>query len=375
MKKNLLMVCLCLLVVMACGEDNDDPEAMAPSGLELNYTLSGSDNVTFTATAQNANYFTFQFGDKENEPITRADNGIVSHTYGAPGKYEVIARAHASSTVFSETSVTVEITLPGGEDDGGDFQIPTTGYSTPESYEGMTLAWKDEFDGDALNESDWTFEMGNGDNGWGNQELQYYQKNNTTVKDGMLIIEARKESQGGYDYTSSRIITKGKKSFKYGRVDIRAALPQGQGIWPALWMLGSNYDDVSWPRCGEIDIMEMVGGEGKDNTVYSTLHWYAESKEIKADYGQSTTLSSGIFADEFHVFSLVWDAEKIVSYVDDKQFFVIDITPDDLSEFHQNFFFIFNVAVGGLWPGSPNATTNFPQRMVVDYVRVFQKEK
>ncbi|UII24824.1 family 16 glycosylhydrolase [Fulvivirga maritima] len=380
MKKNFLITCLCLLFVGACGEDNDDPEAMAPSGLELNYTLSGDDNVTFTATAENANYFTFQFGDAENEPVTRANNGIVSHTYTASGEYVVTARAHASSSVYSETSVTVEITLPRDDDDDDDsdddFQIPTTGYTTPESYDGMVLVWSDEFDGDELNTADWTYEIGNGVDGWGNQELEYYQEDNTTVQDGMLIIEAREEAQGGYNYTSSRIITKDKQSFRYGRVDIRAALPQGQGIWPALWMLGSNIDDVSWPRCGEIDIMEMVGGsvENRDATVHSTLHWYAQSQDIKADYGGSTTLSSGIFADEFHVFSMVWDAQSMVFFVDDQQFFVIDIQPEDLNEFHENFFFIFNVAVGGLWPGSPDATTVFPQRMVVDYVRVFQPE-
>jgi beta-glucanase (GH16 family) len=205
--------------------------------------------------------------------------------------------------------------------------------------------------------------------------LEYYQKANTTVADGYLFIEARKESKGGKEYTSSRIITRDKVSIKYGRVDIRAALPKGQGIWPALWMLGSNFSTVGWAKCGEIDIMEMIGGgSGRDNRVYGTAHWYDDDPGANVNYGGGTTLASGTFADEFHVFSIIWDEEKITWYLDDKQFQVIDITPDELSEFHEEFFFIMNVAVGGNWPGSPDGTTVFPQRMAVDYIRVFQEE-
>jgi beta-glucanase (GH16 family) len=163
----------------------------------------------------------------------------------------------------------------------------------------------------------------------------------------------------------------GKKEFKYGRVDIRAALPKGQGIWPALWMLGSNFSDVGWPMCGEIDIMELVGGDGKDNIVHGTTHW--DNNGSYANYGGSYRLPTGIFNDEFHVFTIIWDESKIAWLVDDKQYHSIDISPAALSEFRQEFFFIFNVAVGGNWPGSPDGTTEFPQRMIVDYVRVFQQ--
>lgn len=247
--------------------------------------------------------------------------------------------------------------------------IPAKGYTTPTSYSNLKLLWADEFDGTTLNEKFWNYEMGN-NNGWGNNELQYYKKENTTVKDGYLVIEAKTENAGSQNYTSSRLTTQEKFNFKYGRVDIRAALPKGQGIWPALWMLGKNISTVSWPKCGEIDIMEMVGGYDKDNTLYGTAHW--DNNNSHAQYGGNTKLASGIFNDEFHVFSIVWDAKKIVWYLDDKQYHIIDTTPAGLSEFQEEYFLLINLAVGGDWPGKPDGTTVFPQYLVVDYVRVFQ---
>jgi beta-glucanase (GH16 family) len=138
-------------------------------------------------------------------------------------------------------------------------------------------------------------------------------------------------------------------------------------------MLGSNFNDVGWPKCGEIDIMEMVGGSsGGDKTVYGTPHWYDSPTQEHASYGGQYSLTSGTFADKFHVFTIIWDASKITWYVDDQKFHTIDITPEALSEFKAPYFFIFNVAVGGQWPGNPDGTTVFPQKMMVDYVRVFQ---
>lgn len=273
---------------------------------------------------------------------------------------------------------TISITIMDDDEEviiNPDLVIPTTGYSTPESYTGMNLVWQDEFNGTAVDESNWTFEIGTGTNGWGNNELQYYRRENSFIKEGNLVIEARKENFGGRSYTSSRIITKDKHEFMYGRVDIRAALPYGQGIWPALWMLGENISTVGWPACGEVDIMEMIGGGDKDKTVYGTLHWDANGTHAcTCDQGNDYTLTTGKFADEFHVFSITWDAQTIKWYVDDNLYKTVDITPADLSEFHNNFFFIFNVAVGGNWPGSPDGTTVFPQRMIVDYIRVFQNQ-
>lgn len=246
-----------------------------------------------------------------------------------------------------------------------------SGYSTPESYPGMDLIWQDEFDGAALNAENWTHEIGG--SGWGNNELEYYRPENTFFEDGNLVIEARKESFGGRSYTSSRIVTRNKFDFKYGRVDIRAVLPSGQGIWPALWMLGSNIGSVGWPACGEIDIMEMIGGPSRDNTVHGTAHW-SDADAQHASSGDSRSLSSGIFNDQFHVFSIVWSAGSIKWYLDDVLYNTLSTTPGDMSEFRNNHFFIFNVAVGGNWPGAPNAQTVFPQKMIVDYIRVFQDQ-
>jgi len=190
------------------------------------------------------------------------------------------------------------------------------------------------------------------------------------VDNGILTITAREESVGGRDYTSARITTQNKFDFKYGRIEARIKLPYGQGLWPAFWMLGKNFNTDGWPACGEIDIMEMVGGTGGDNTVHSTLHW--EHDGGHANYGQSHTLSSGIYADDYHIYAVEWNSQEIKGYMDDVHYFTADITPAQLSEFHNNFFMILNVAVGGDWPGPPDGTTTFPQTMEVDYVRVYK---
>ena len=238
------------------------------------------------------------------------------------------------------------------------------GYETPLIYSGYNLTWQEEFDGSTLNTNDWNYETGN--HGWGNNELQNYQSgtNNATVSNGKLVIEAREENGG---YTSARLTTQGKQSFKYGRIDIRAKLPYGQGIWPALWMLGDNINTVSWPSCGEIDIMEMVGHDA--NTTHGTIHWDQNGHNYQ---GGHRTISSGILADEFHVYTIIWDANQIKWFLDDVEFYSMNTSAAAFSAFDNNFFFIMNVAVGGNWPGYPDATTTFPQRMIVDYIRVFQ---
>ncbi|MFT5832712.1 MAG: hypothetical protein ACI97N_000325 [Cognaticolwellia sp.] len=273
-----------------------------------------------------------------------------------------IAFLNPIGATFNQSRITVTIS---DDDVDGGVVIPTSGFTSPLTYPGYTLVWQDEFDGSSLS-SDWTQEIGTGNSGWGNNELQYYRTENTTVNGGNLIIEAKQESFGGGTYTSSRIITKGDISFKYGRVDIRAVMPEGQGLWPALWMLGENIDQVSWPACGEIDIMEIVGHQ--PNKVHGTIHWDANGH---ANYGGSKTSTSDL-SEEFHVFSIIWDANEIKWLLDGVQYHNVDIAPADLDEFREAFFFIFNVAVGGNWPGNPDATTSFPQRMIVDYMRVFQ---
>jgi len=232
------------------------------------------------------------------------------------------------------------------------------------------LVWSDEFDSTSLNLDDWTYETGG--NGWGNNELEYYTNRsaNSYIEDGKLVIKAQQESFGGRSYTSARLKTQGKRFWQYGKIEARLKLPFGQGIWPAFWMLGENIPFAGWPACGEIDIMEMVGGSGRENTVHGTAHWANGSQH--AQYGGHYTLSSGTFADDFHVFRIEWDQSAIKWYVDNAHHTTISITPSGLSEFHQDFFIILNLAVGGNWPGNPNSSTTFPQYFEVDYIRVYQ---
>jgi hypothetical protein len=251
------------------------------------------------------------------------------------------------------------------------FPVDNTGYTTPLSYPGYTLAWADEFSTGTVNPNSWTFETGN-NNGWGNNELQNYtdRSQNVFVSQGNLILEARAESYNGSNYTSTRMITKNKKLVKFGRIDIRAKMPFGKGLWPALWMLGNNIDQVGWPACGEIDIVELLGHE--PNKIYGTMH-YGSSTASHASFGTTYSLSTGSFDQQFHVYSLIWVQNSIKVLVDDTQYVNFNATNGSGNyPFNNDFFFIFNIAVGGNFPGAPDNTTSFPQRMIVDYVRVFQ---
>ncbi len=246
------------------------------------------------------------------------------------------------------------------------------GYITPDAYAGMTLTWRDEFDGNEINLDNWTHEIGTGSGGWGNNEKQYYTDShqNSYVANGVLTIEAKEQNINGSDYSSARMISAGKQEYIFGRIDIRAKLPEGQGIWPAIWMLGSNFWTSGWPSCGEIDIMELVGHQ--PSTVHGTAH-YGQQGQPSMHHGNGYGLVDGKFSDEFHVFSLIWQNNSIKWYVDDNEFFTLnDSNVNGIYPFNQEFFFIMNIAVGGNWPGSPDATTIFPQKMEVDYIRVFQ---
>ncbi|MCL4103878.1 UNVERIFIED_CONTAM: hypothetical protein GTU68_029195 [Idotea baltica] len=362
MKFRTAYLLLLALTFIACKPEPDDPPVVLPTNLATTLTVDEG-QVDVAVSANNANFYTVTFYDGGDSTVIESTDGVATYNFTANGTYSIKSRAHATYADFIEVTETADITLPGGGNS-------TVGYTTPLTYPGYTLVWHDEFDGTALS-ADWVFETGNGQWGWGNNELQYYKEQNVEVVDGLLKITAREENFGGSNYTSSRIKTQGKQSFEYGRIDIRAQLPYGQGIWPALWMLGDNITSVSWPACGEIDIMEMVGGSGnKDRTTHGTIHW--EENGSHAYSGQGKSLSSGRLADEFHVYSIVWDQSSITWFLDDVQFHVEDISSASRSEFQDKFFFIFNVAVGGNWPGSPDATTVFPQVMAVDYVRVFQ---
>jgi beta-glucanase (GH16 family) len=360
------MAIVSFTLLAACGGD-EPVKKVENLEVDVQVNPDGIGYVEIIASADNVKFYKFFFGETPAEIPVQQSFGSIAHTYAEEGTYTIKVQAHSSEDDF--ISFTEEVTI--------DLfvAIPTTGATSPASRSGMTLIWSDEFNGAEIDETDWTFEIGDGCPGlcgWGNNELEYYRKENASIINGNLVIEARQEAFGSRSYTSSRMITKGKFDFKYGRVDIRAALPEGKGVWPALWMLGANIDAVSWPKCGEIDIMEKIGGGIEERKVHGTVHWFADAY---ANYGGSfTSPTSGIFNDKFHVFSLTWDAEFIRWYVDDVEFHVIDIRPSHLDEFRENFFLLLNVAVGGNWPGSPDGTTRFPQRMIVDYIRVFQPE-
>lgn len=279
--------------------------------------------------------------------------------------YIVLSNVKNAAAVREKISVTLR-------NDDTFVEETEDGFISPDNYAGFDKVWADEFDGTNIDLSAWTHELGA--SGWGNNELQNYTASpqNSYLNQGKLVIEARKENNG--QYTSARMITKGKKEFLFGRIDIRAKLPKGRGIWPALWMLGSNIQQVGWPACGEIDIMEVVGHE--PNKLHCTAHWGNQGQSFSINSSKSITLDSGDFSDKFHVFSIIWENNRINWYLDNK--LVHTITPANTAgysyPFNQDFFFIFNIAVGGNWPGNPDASTQFPQRMTVDYIRVFQKK-
>lgn len=246
---------------------------------------------------------------------------------------------------------------------------------TPVGYkEGWVLVWQDEFDGNEIDLNKWSHEV-NG-RGGGNRELQYYTDfpENSFVEDGNLVIVAKEEKYLGRSYTSARMRTLGKGDWQYGRFEARIRLPEGQGIWPAFWMLPTQWRYGGWPSSGEIDIMEMIGH--LPGQVHGTIHYGS----IGAHQYTGTEYDLPVgekFADNFHVFAVEWEEEEIRWYVDDEHYQTLNNWSTKNhpfpAPFDQKFHLILNLAVGGNWPGSPDETTVFPQRMEVDYVRVYQK--
>lgn len=235
------------------------------------------------------------------------------------------------------------------------------------------LIMQDEFDVEgAPNSEIWSYNIGTGDNGWGNNELQYYtdRSENVTVQNGVLLITARKEDFNGSSYTSARLLTKGKFEQQYGRFEARIRLPFGQGIWPAFWLLGDDNNGTEiWPNIGEIDVMEYLGNE--PTKMFGTVHGpgYSGGESVSKSY----VLDGDRFDTGFHIFGVEWGPDYINFYVDDKLY--NQITPADVPGewvFNRPFFIILNVAVGGQLPGAPDDETRFPQTMLVDYVRVYK---
>jgi beta-glucanase (GH16 family) len=372
-------------------DDDNTPVTSSLSAEDVTLTRDSRKTTTFRFVIDvnpvNTNEIKVNYTTKNGTAVSGTDYTAVSGTLTIPAKQytgyiDVVVSADSlrqdDQTFTLEFSSPVNATLSDTnatgtiQNTGTYLPVDDSGYTSASAYEGMTLVWSDEFNPKTLNSDNWTYETGGG--GWGNNELEYYTSSskNLFLSGGYLIIEARKETSGSYEYTSARIKTQNKKTFNGGRIDIRAKLPKGQGLWPALWMLGNNISETGygWPACGEIDIMELLGSDVR--RVYSTVHWgvYGGSHYY---IGGNHTLSTGDFSGSFHVFSLDWNDSRMEFLVDDVLYYTAtkaEIGTD--YPFDKPFFFVMNVAVGGYWPGNPDSSTIFPQRMIVDYVRVYQ---
>ena len=248
----------------------------------------------------------------------------------------------------------------------------------PTVYEGWTLQWNDEFNEEQINTNNWNYELGDGTDyglpiGWGNNEKQIYTANNenlSIINDGgvsALAITALEDNSGGY--TSAKLTTQNLFSINFGRIEVRAKMPKGQGLLPAIWMLGDNKDQIDWPGCGEIDIVEVVGNE--PSKFYSTIH-FTNDENNYGEKQRSHYLSTGDFSDSYHIFTLDWTPESLTFSLDGQQRSSI-LIEEDMKEFLRSSYLILNVAVGGNWPGEPDKTTTFPQTMYTDYIRVYSK--
>jgi len=258
--------------------------------------------------------------------------------------------------------------------------------STDGGLPGWTLTWSDEFNGangSAVDSTKWVYDTG-GD-GWGNSELEYYTSGtaNAVQQGGNLVITATTANASNYTcsypsngpchYTSARLKTLGKFSQQYGRFEARIQIPEGQGIWPAFWMMGDNINTVNWPSCGEIDVMENIGKEPSIN--HGSMHMPASGSTSDDQLtGMYTLAGAAKLGDAFHTYAVEWSSSQVAFYVDDMLYETQ--TKQGATgrtwEFDHPFFILLNVAVGGTWPGSPDSTTTFPQTMKVDWVRVYQ---
>lgn len=239
----------------------------------------------------------------------------------------------------------------------------TTKNYAQKNKDGYKLIWSDEFNGKSIDTNNWNFEIDG--NGGGNHEQEYYQVANATIENGNLVISGRKENVEGHHYTSSRMTTKGKHEFMYGKIEARIKIPVGQGFWPAFWMLGADIDKTPWPQSGEIDIMEHIN---TDSLLFGTPHWDNNGHVMKGD----TTLYT---PSSYHVYGIEWDENSIRWYVDGRQYHQFDITDNinSTEEFHKPYFILLNLALGGDWPGQIIDDSKLPAKMYVDYVRVYKK--
>lgn len=341
------MLIYILMPVMAffnsCGKGGSDGPSgtTAPSNLTIAATVAtdNSGNVSFTATAQNATRYEYDFG---NGVFQTSINGAISYRYPTSGNYivKVTAKNGGTQSISASTNIVVNVA--------------------------QSLIWSDEFDAPgAPNSSRWTYDLGNGSDGWGNQELQYYtnRAENVIVEGGLLKIKAIRENYNGSTFTSARLKTQGKFDFKYGKVEVRAKVPAGVGTWAAAWALGSNITTAGWPACGELDIMEHLGRE--ENKVYGTLHYPGHS----GGNANGNTRIIQNATSEFHIYSTEWTASSIKILVDG--LLIHEVPNSSAIPFNHNFFLILNLAMGGNFGGPVAASVN-GGTLEVDYVRVYQ---
>ena len=345
-----LLLTVMLLSFLSCSSDsdNDVTEPNIPTNLSISGVKVGADGtnpngdgsgvVNFTITATNATSYRVLIN---NETLELTQNTFsYTFTQGGTNNYSIIVSAYNAAGF---TSTTYDLTV----------------YVFSE----LHLVWSDEFNTNgAPNPSNWGYDLG--DHGWGNNELQNYTSNleNAVVEDGVLKIVAKADGTG---YTSARLKSQGLQSFTYGKIEVRAKLPPSQGTWPAIWMLGSNFTNVGWPHCGEMDIMEQTGWD--KNKVLGTFNWQDSASNSYDGYGEETTASTS--TSEFHLYTLEWTSDVIHVLYDDVTY--VTFTNNSSLPFNADFFIILNIAMGGNLGGTvdPNFTQD---TMEVDYVRVYQ---
>lgn len=340
---------------ISCGGSSSGEELnLAPTNLIIDATIVGTDTsnpngdgsgkVIFNFSAENATTFKINLG---NDEIIETSSNTLTYTYTGSGlkTFQVYISAYNLDKQISK-SISITVKINSG------------------------LLWSDEFNGSgAPDGSKWGYDIGN--SGWGNNELQYYtnRTSNVVVEGGFLKITAKKESYEGAEYTSTRLLTKGKFDFKYGKVEVRAKLPSGKGTWPAIWMLGSNISTVNWPACGEIDIMEYVGYQ--PDVVHSAIHTTSSSGNTVNHKSFDLTTAE----EEFHVYGIEWTSTEISFFVDETLHYTYKPTTYNEATwpFTKNQFLILNLAIGGNWGGAQGVDDSiFPQQFVIDYVRVYQ---
>lgn len=334
-----LVISIVMTLFTACGKDDPSgPAVVTPTNLIVSAIVStdNSGNVSFTATATNAAKYEYDFGNGIFQTVI---TGAVTYKYPASGTYtvNVVAKSAGGQAISKSIQVTVTVSL--------------------------SLLWSEEFNTPgAPDPSKWGYDLGAG--GWGNNELQYYtnRPENVIVSNGTLKIMLKKETFSGSPYTSARILTKDKFSFRYGKIEIMAKLPSGGGTWPAIWMLGSNFASAGWPACGEIDIMEHVGNQ--QNKIHSTLHHPGHS----GGNGDGSSVMIPNVSTQFHKYSLEWSATTLKFMVDDVPFFTFPNTP--ALPFNQNFFIILNIAMGGNFGGAVDPAF-LSGTMEIDYIKVY----